>query len=228
MSDRCTVLIASAEWLPTFTARRGDAGELLTFTDDDVLRALDAITSRRAAVVVLERTFASTPRGAALISRIKADPALTQTDIRVVSPEGASTRASPRRPFDGSRDGAVGVVAAPPAAPPQPREQRGTRRAPRFKMAGSFDVRVDGHLVDLVDVSTIGAQVISTVALKPNQRVPLALSDTHGAVRCHAVVTWASLERLPQSGPRYRAGLEFLDANTAAVDAYCSRHKAFR
>ena len=220
MSERCTVLIgtvliASAEWLPTVTARRDDAGELLAFTDDDVLRALEAITSRRPAVVVLERTFASTSRGAALISRIKADPALTHTEIRVVSPEGASTCASPLRPSDGSLD-----------APLQPREQRGTRRARRFKMAGSFDVRVDGHLADLVDVSTIGAQVISPVALKPNQRVRLVFADTHGAVRCHAVVTWASLERLPQSGPRYRAGLEFLDANTAAVDAYCSRHQA--
>ena len=93
-------------------------------------------------------------------------------------------------------------------------------------MAGSIDVRVDGHRAALVDVSTIGAQVISTVALKPNQRVRLVLADTQDTVRCTAVVTWAALEILPQSGPRYRAGLEFLDANTAAVDAYCSRYRA--
>jgi len=213
------VLIASAERLPTFAAQRGEGGELLAFTDADALRALEAITNRRPAVVMLERTFASTPRGAALIKRIKADPALTQTEIRVVSPEGESTRVSPRGPSGGSRE----IAAAPPATPSQ---HRGTRRAPRFKMAGSIDVRVDGHRAALVDVSTIGAQVISTVALKPNQRVRLVLADTHGAVRCHAVVIWASLEGLPQSGPRYRAGLEFLDANPAAVDAYCSRQKA--
>ena len=217
------MLIASAEWLPTFTAQQGDAGELLAFTDADALRALDAIVSRRPAVVVLERTFASTPRGAALVTRIKANPALTQTEIRVVSPEGESTCVSPRRPSDSSRDGAAGVVTAPPAAPP---EQRGTRRAPRFKLASSIDARVNGHQAVLVDVSTIGAQVITTLVLKPNQRVRLVLADTHGAVRCHAVVTWASLEIRPPSGPRYRAGLEFLDANAAALDAYCSRHKA--
>jgi hypothetical protein len=213
------VLIASAERLPTFTAQRGDGGELLAFTDANALRALEAITSRRPAVVVLERTFASTPRGAALINRIKADPSLMQTEIRVVSPEGESTRVSPRGPSDGSRD----VAAAPPATPSQ---HRVTRRAPRFKMAGSIDVRVDDHRAALVDVSTIGAQVISPAALKPNRRVRLVLADTHGAVRCNAVVTWASLlEILPQRGPRYRAGLEFLDADTAAVDAYCSRQK---
>lgn len=213
------MLIASAERLPTFAAQRGEDGELLAFTDADALRALEAIMSRRPAVVMLERTFASTPRGAALIKRIKADPALTQTEIRVVSPEGESTRVSPRGPSDLSRE----VAAAPPATPSQ---HRGTRRAPRLKMAGSIDVRVDGHRAALVDVSTTGAQVISTVALKPNQRVRLVLADTHGAVRCHAVVIWASLESLPQSGPCYRAGLQFLDANPAAVDAYCSRQKA--
>jgi hypothetical protein len=219
------VLIASAERLPTFTSQRGDSGELLAFTDADALRALDAITSRRPALVVLDRTFASTPRGAALINRIKGDPSLKQTEIRVVSPEGESPRVPPRRPSDGSRDVAAGVAAAPPASPQLP-QHRGTRRAPRFKMAGSIDARVDGHWAALVDVSTIGAQIISTVALKPNQRVRVVLSDTQGAVRCTAVVTWASLESRPQSGPRYRAGLEFLDANTAALDAYCSRHKA--
>ena len=219
------MLIASAEWLPTFTAQQGDAGELLAFTDADALRALDAIVSRRPAVVMLERTFASTPRGAALLTRIKANPALTQTEIRVVSPKGESTRISPGSFSDGSRDDAGGVGATPPATGLQPQEHRGTRRAPRFKLARSIDVRVNGHQAELVDVSTIGAQVIATVALKPNQRVRLVLSDTHGAVRCAAVVTWAALEIVPRGGPRYRAGLEFLDANTTALDAYCSRHK---
>src|SRR2546425_299126 len=110
-----------------FTAQQGDAGELLAFTDADALRALDAIRSRRPAVVMVERAFASTPRGA---------------------------------------------------------------------------------------------------ALKPTQRVRLVLADPLGAVRCTAVVTWAALEVAPRGGSRYRAGLEFLDANPAAVAAYCSRQKA--
>ena len=218
------MLIASAERLPTFTAQSGDGGKLLAFTDVDALRALDAITSRRPAVVVLDGTFATTARGRALINRIKADPSLMQTEIQIVSPEGTSTRVMPRRPSDGTRDVAAAGAVAPPA-PPQLPQHRGTRRAPRFKMAGSTDVRVDGQPAALVDVSTMGAQILSTVALKPNQRVRLVLADTQGAVRCNAVVTWASLEIVPQRGSRYRAGLEFLDANPAALDAYCSRQK---
>jgi hypothetical protein len=37
--------------------------------------------------VALERVFAATPRGAALINRISADPTLRQLEIRFVSHE---------------------------------------------------------------------------------------------------------------------------------------------
>jgi len=39
-------------------------------------------------------------------------------------------------------------------------------------------------------------------------------------------VAWASFEIPPKSNPRYRAGIEFLDAETEAVGAFCLRHKA--
>jgi hypothetical protein len=42
----------------------------------------------------------------------------------------------------------------------------------------------------------------------------------------NAAVAWAKFEIPPGSGPRYRAGLDFVDADHRAVDAYCARHKA--
>ena len=33
-------------------------------------------------------------------------------------------------------------------------------------------------------------------------------------------MAWASFEIPPNGGPRYRAGIEFLDADGSAVDAY--------
>src|SRR5262249_37733266 len=106
-------------------------------------------------------------------------------------------------------------------------EFRGTRRAPRYRIAGSLDALVDGTQASLVDLSVIGAQVVSPIVLKPNQRVRMSLQDDQvGAVRFNASVAWASFEIPPNSGPRYRAGLEFIDADAAAIDAYCSRHKA--
>ena len=87
MPQSCTVLIANAELLPTLKDKTTGDSEMLAFTDADALRALEAITSRKPALVVLEKMFAATPRGAALINRIKADPALKQCEILLVSPD---------------------------------------------------------------------------------------------------------------------------------------------
>jgi hypothetical protein len=224
------VLIAAADRLATLQERAGDDhAELLAFTDADALRALDAITKRRPDLVALERLFATTPRGAALINRIKADPALTHLEIRIVS-DGADLSRPSRRSGDaemsGTTAGAAAAVATAARAATQPLDQRGTRRAPRYKMSGQPEVMVDGNLATLVDLSTIGAQVVSLTVLKPNQRIRISLADPKGPVRMNATVAWASFEIPPSSGPRYRAGIEFIDANVAALDNYLSRHKA--
>jgi len=80
VSPSCAVLIAPTNLLSQFTQRAAlpDA-DVLGFADTDVLRALEAITARKPRLVALERLFAATPRGAALINRIKADPSLMQT-----------------------------------------------------------------------------------------------------------------------------------------------------
>ena len=223
VTEPCTVLIAASELLATLKAHSGvGTGELLTFADTDALQALDAITRRRPGIVALERMFAATPRGAALINRIKADPALALAEIRVLSHDSDQMRILPRTP-------ATLTAPAPTAAatlPAPPLDQRGTRRAQRFRIAGNVDVLIDGNAATLVDLSTCGTQVTSKTVLKPNQRVRMALTDEEGAVRFSAAVAWASFEIPPAHGPRYRAGLNFVDANAAAVDAFCNRHKA--
>jgi hypothetical protein len=85
--------------LSQFTQRAAlpDA-DVLGFADTDVLRALEAITARKPRLVALERLFAATPRGAALINRIKADPSLTQTEIKVLSHDSDYSRVLPRIP----------------------------------------------------------------------------------------------------------------------------------
>jgi hypothetical protein len=228
VSTPCTVLIAPPDHLSTLKeiADAGD-GEVLAFVDADALRALEAITRRRPAVVTLERQFASTPRGTALINRIKADPALANSEIRVVSPDGNYARVSARRSAgDGVEGGSAGATAAAvaPAVVAPALDQRGTRRAQRFKIKGP-DVLIDGNQASLVDLSTVGAQVLSTTVLKPNQRVRVSLADDQGVARFNASVAWASFEIPPRGDPRYRAGIDFIDAHGAAVDAYCDRHK---
>jgi hypothetical protein len=215
--DSCTVLIGAADLLPALKKRTTESGELLTFTDAEALRALDVITKRRPRVVALERLFAATPRGAALINRIKADPALEASEIRVISHDSDRTRISSRRP---SADAAETVVPRAHAL-----DKRGTRRAPRFKVAGTFGALLDGNPATIIDLSTMGAQVVSSAVLKPNQVVRMGLSDEHDHVRFNAAVAWASFEIPPNSGPRYRAGIKFADADEGAVGGFCQRHK---
>ena len=183
-------------------------GEVLTFTDADALLALQTIMQRRPQLLALERMFAVTPRGAALINRIKADPTLRQTEIRVMSHNSDYTRVVPR--------------AAPPT---EALDQRGTRRAPRFKMAENVEAVLDGKSGAIIDLSTVGAQVLSRVAMKPNQRIAVALTDETSNLRFNASVAWTSFE-MPSSGaPRFRVGINFEDADPAAVDAFCARHR---
>lgn len=222
------MLIASADLLPSLKERTSSSGsELLAFSDAEALRALETITSRKPAIVALERVFASTPRGAALINRIKADPGLKQSEILVIAPDSDFSRFGPRPTPGGQGSGGASSTAAAVAAAPAPPtlDQRGTRRAPRYSVAGQVDVLVDGNPATLIDVSAVGAQVISGAVMKPNQRLRMGLNDESGDIRFRAAVAWASFEISPK-GPRYRAGIEFLDANSQAVDAYIERHKA--
>jgi hypothetical protein len=204
------VLIAPRELLSALLQQSTDAAaEVLTFSNTEALRALEAITLLRPEVVALERLFAATPRGAALINRIKADPLLTHSEIRVIAHDSDYSRVSPRRP-----------------AASQPLDQRGTRRAPRFKMAAGARAIVDGRQAALVDLSVHGAQISSAGQLKPQQRVQMTLSDAQGEVSCAASVAWASFEIPPDSGPRYRAGVAFVDPEVPAIDSFVIRNKA--
>jgi hypothetical protein len=226
-----TVLIAAANLLPPLKARLEGEGDLLTFTDADALRALDAITKRRPSVVALERQFSATPRGAALISRLKADPVLHALEIRIVSLNGDDERVSPRHSPGGVTAGAgvapgIAAATAPVIAPAGAIDKTGTRRAPRFKLATPVDITIDGNQAALIDLSAVGAQVVSAAVLKPNQRIRMALTDDRGSVKFSAVVAWASFEIPAATGPRYRAGINFLDADQGAVEALCLRHKA--
>jgi archaeosine-15-forming tRNA-guanine transglycosylase len=187
-------------------------GEILTFTDADSLRALAVIADRHPSVVALDRLFAATARGAALIHRIKADPALSGSEIRVVSHDSGHSHVSPREP------GA--------ARPEEELDQSGTRRGQRIRVDEFVEVLIDGNLASVVDLSTNGAQVVSATVLKPNQRVRVSLSDQESAMRFNACVAWATFEIPQNGGPRYRAGIQFLDASADDVNAYSLRHRA--
>jgi len=119
---------------------------------------------------------------------------------------------------------AVAPAADQAPAPAQNLDYRGTRRAPRFRMIEGTEMQVDGALATIVDLSTHGAQILCQVALKPQQKVRMVLADDLGNVKFSATVVWASFE-IPKGASRYRAGVEFTDAEPKAVAAFCTRNK---
>ena len=124
VSPPCTVLIAAPDLLPALTERIGAVdAEVVTFTDADALRALQTIVSRRPTTIALERQFAATPRGAALINRIKADPALHGSELRIVSHDSDYTRVLPRPAAPAQASAASQRHRPRLSPPPLPRSQ---------------------------------------------------------------------------------------------------------
>jgi hypothetical protein len=237
-----TVLIAAPEHLaalkahPTFTGAQA-------FPDAEALKALEAITRDKPKSIVLERAFSATSRGAALIKRIKADPALVGCEIKIVGADGTLASSKKKKGDNATAGAAAGTdtaaakptvtsIAPPktaaPSPPPPPRaplDQRGTRRAPRFTIVSGIEVMIDGNPAALINLSIVGAQVVSPTILRPNQRVRMILPDTERPLRFSAGVAWAAFE-MPKSGTQYRAGIEFFDAEAEPIDKYIEANKA--
>jgi hypothetical protein len=219
-----TVLIAAPEHLHAL--KEHGFADARAFSDADALKALETITREKPPAVVLEKLFAATSRGAALIKRIKADPALTGCEIKIVSHDGKPLTPKKKKEAAATTAAATASAEEPPPAPPAaPLDQRGTRRAPRFSVAKGIEVTIDGNPAALVNVSVVGAQVVSPTILKPNQRVRMTLPDPEGPIRLMAGVAWAAFE-MPKSGPVYRAGIEFFDAEAGNLDRFIEANKA--
>jgi CheY-like chemotaxis protein len=235
------VIIAALNLTPSLCERLGDEGELLTFADTEPIQALQTILEQRPRLIVLERLFAATPRGAALINRIKTDPQVSQAEIRVMSHTGDYTRVVSRG--SGSAEAAAeSAIGSPPSAvsvepsaheapvatvdAPRQLDWHGTRRAARFRIRQGVEIQLDGNPANLVDLSVMGAQVISATILRPNQRVRISVPTDDFVMRFRGAVAWAKFELpKPTEPPRYRAGVEFADADAAAMDEYCSKFK---
>jgi len=207
------VVIGPERTLPTLRARFETGGRVHSFTDTEAIEALEHIFRHRPRIVAIEREFSGTLRGAALIGRVKDDPALAECEVRVVAHDASPRPSGVRRP------------PAPEAELPPRTLQQGVRRAARVRIAEGIEVLVDGDPAQLLDLSILGAQVVASFALKPNQRVRVSFADARGVVRCLGSVAWASFEMPKDLPTRYRAGIEFNGANAEALSLFCEKHR---
>jgi hypothetical protein len=225
------LVIAAQNLMPALCERIG-VEDCLQFQDTEPIQALQAILEHRPSLSVLERLFAATPRGAALINRIKSDPQLAACEVRVMSHTGDYTRqvVKPAPVEAASVNHAGGAQPSGSVAteePPRPLDWHGTRRAPRVRVRAGVEIQLDGNPAAVVDLSTVGAQVISPTVLRPNQKVRVSLPSDEFVMRFRGSVAWAKFE-LPtgSAAPQYRAGVEFSDSDARALEDFCERHKA--
>jgi hypothetical protein len=227
------LVIAAHNLMPALRERVDVDGDCLEFADTEPIQALQAIIEHRPSLIVLERLFAATPRGAALINRIKSDPQLSACEVRVMSHTGDYSRqvvkpatveaVAPSHATTGGQTS--GTVATEDA--PRSLDWHGTRRAPRHRVRDGIEIQLDGNPAAVVDLSAFGAQVTSPTVLRPNQKVRISLPSEEYVMRFRGSIAWAKFElpRVPDAAPQYRAGVEFTDSDPSAIEGFCDKNK---
>jgi hypothetical protein len=201
-------------------------GRVLHFVTSNLAAAFDAIRSHQPGLVVIDGEFAETLAGRGFIDRVdKLSIAGSQTQlVKRVKGAWATT------PLASSAAGAAPATA--PKSPKSPKSEvkavgLSTRRAPRFLVIDPLQAAVESSKANLVDLSVLGAQVVSTPALRPNQMIKIALPDEDETLLATAHVVWAYFEKpAGAQDPQYRVGLEFTQAASEALEDYCHRHCA--
>jgi hypothetical protein len=95
----------------------------------------------------------------------------------------------------------------------------GLRRSARHKLTRVVEISIDENPAEVLDISMTGAHVVSAWSLKPKQRIRVVLRA--GERPLTALVVWAHFE-LPNEGPRYRAGIEFVSTAADIVSEFMS------
>jgi hypothetical protein len=231
MPSDMTIVVADGARLAAIRNTMQLPGRALHFNASSVSAALESIRMNRPRLVAVDAVFAHTPAGIAFIDCVDtlANP---QGDIRlIVHLEGRWVTAP--------RDGGAAAVKAPlPAAapvvpaivaPPAPVIAApvpvGTRRAPRFLVRDAVNAVVESGSASLVDISVLGAQVVSRPVLRPSQKIKITLPDTGDLLHVTAHVAWSMFEK-PMTDAYYRAGIEFTGAAQQALEDYRRRHCA--
>jgi hypothetical protein len=228
------VLIGPIETHAAMRAQVANGYQIQTFNDHQVREAVEYIARYKPAVVAIDEQFAVSPRGEALMGRIMDDQSLAQCEIRILARTGkpdqkrkkSGTGLTPALPGFGA------AAATETIAVGATLDRRGTRRAERTPILDGVSVTVDGNPAELIDLSPVGAQVLSRTMLRPNQRVRLQLlegqPEARRSLRCSGSVVWASFEMPAGKPPRYRAGLKLSPTETEAVQSFADRHRASR
>lgn len=244
MPSDLSIVIADATRMPAIRDGMHLAGRAMHFTASNLASAMESIRAHQPKLVAVDVLFAQTPSGAAFIDRVER-LAIADGDIRLIAHFEGRWVTAPRNSGPGqvtvptpavvtvptpavvTVSGPAIVAAAGPAVVAAQMIALNTRRAPRFLVRDPLNAVVENGSASLVDISDFGAQVVSQPALRPNQKIKIALPDTGEMLRVTAHVAWSIFEK-PQivTAAHYRAGIEFTGAAQEALEDYRRRHCA--
>ena len=200
--------------MPALRASGPIPGSVLYFSDANLASALESIRAQAPKVVALESSFAESPAGKAFINRLRALD-ITGSELKLLSRQNGNWATSPL------------AAEQAPAAPGETAAELNTRRAPRFLVIDPAQAQIDGTATNLIDVSTLGAQVVSDPVLRPKQRIKVTITEDQAVIQFIARVAWSVYEKIKTSPTaHYRAGLEFDEGTQKALEDFCKRHCA--
>jgi PilZ domain-containing protein len=216
MGNDITVLIADPQRMTAFRDELHLRGRVLRFSSTNLASVLESIRTNQPGIVAIDSVFAGTAQGRIFVERI-GKLGIPPSEIQLVTRLNTGWGTRPLAQAD----------------LPQPMvdvksTDLNTRRTPRFLVLDPLHATVEsGGTAGLVDISVMGAQVVSEPVLRPNQKIRVALPDGDESLLVTAHVAWSLFEKpnhVPQ--PYYRAGMEFTDAARQALEEYLRRHCA--
>jgi hypothetical protein len=98
------------------------------------------------------------------------------------------------------------------------------RQAARVPIHEGVKVLVDGFSTSLVDLSTLGAQIVSPRTLNRNHQVRVTLSPNDGLSYKGRIVWTRAEQSTDDAAVLYRAGLQFTEADAAALKAFVAQY----
>ena len=236
MPSDVTVVVADSARLPAIREGAQLPGRVMHFTSGSLASAIETIRTYQPKLIAFDAAFAQTSSGAAFIGRVEA-LSIFGSAIRLLVEQGGRWVTTPRdaaipgptQPAAAAPRPAVAIV-QPSIVPPSPRAvtptaPSSTRRAPRFLVRDALNASVESGNANLIDISVLGAQLVSLPLLRPKQKIKIGLPDADDVLQVTANVAWSMFEVSPsQPEPYYRVGIEFTNAARQALEEYRRRY----
>ena len=225
MASELTIVVADVTRMAAIRSGLQFSGRVLQFTNANLASALEAIQKHAPRVVAVDAVLVQTQQGLGFIKRVES-LAVPGSSIRLIVHGNGAWTTTAREAQPTNDEAPVARASANPRPVVVEAPKTNTRRAPRFPMLDTLDAHVEGGQASLVNISVLGAQLVSRPVLRPGQTVKIALPDAQETLRLTAHVAWSMFQQNNQGAAVYRAGIAFTDATTETLEDYCRRYGA--